>query len=82
MAKNPKLRLEAHLPSAELQQRYRAARDASQARRLPVAWLSLGQEDNELERFLRTNVDELSLVDLEEKAYRSNQTQSSRSLRQ
>jgi len=52
------------------------------ASRLPVAWLSLGQEDNDLERFLRTNVDELSPVDLEEKAYRSSQTQSSHSLRQ
>ncbi len=39
MAKNPKLRLEAHLPSAELQQRYRAARDASQARRWQALWL-------------------------------------------
>ena len=45
------------------------------ASRLPVAWLSLGQENNDLERFLRPNVDELSPVDLEEKAYRNNQTQ-------
>ena len=39
MAKNPKLKLEAHLSSAELQQRYRAARDAAQARRWQALWL-------------------------------------------
>ena len=44
MAKNPKLTLEAHLPSAELQQRYRAARDAAEARRWQALWLfSQGQ---------------------------------------
>jgi transposase len=39
MAKYPKLRLEEHLPSAELQQRYRAARDAAEARRWQALWL-------------------------------------------
>jgi transposase len=39
MAKNPKLTLEAHLPSAELQQRYRAAREVAEARRWQALWL-------------------------------------------
>jgi transposase len=39
MAKNPKLTLEAHLPSADLHQRYRAARDAAEARRWQALWL-------------------------------------------
>ena len=39
MAKNPKLTLEPHLPVAELQQRYRAARDAAEARRWHALWL-------------------------------------------
>ncbi len=39
MAKNPKLRLEPHLSSAELQLRFRAARDAAQARRWQALWL-------------------------------------------
>ena len=39
MAKYPKLELELHLPSAELQQRYRAAHDAAQARRWQALWL-------------------------------------------
>jgi transposase len=39
MAKYPKLRLEPHLSTAELQQRYRAARDAAQARRWQALWL-------------------------------------------
>jgi transposase len=39
MATNPKLKLEAHLPPAELQQRYRSARDAALARRWQALWL-------------------------------------------
>jgi transposase len=39
MAKNPKLTLEPHLPPAELQQRYRAAHDAAEARRWQALWL-------------------------------------------
>jgi hypothetical protein len=39
MAKNPKLTLEPHLPPVELQHRYRAARDASVARRWQAVWL-------------------------------------------
>src|SRR5215211_631220 len=39
MAKQPKLMLEGHLPSAELQRRYRAARDAAEARRWQALWL-------------------------------------------
>jgi transposase len=39
MAHYPKLKLEAHLPSAELQQRYRTARDAALARRWQALWL-------------------------------------------
>src|SRR3954470_23387553 len=39
MAKNPKLTLEAHLPAAELQQRYRTSRDAALARRWQALWL-------------------------------------------
>jgi transposase len=39
MAKNPKLKLEAHLPPVELQQRSRAARDAALARRWQALWL-------------------------------------------
>ena len=39
MAKNPKLTLEAHLSTTELQQRYRAARDAAEARRWQALWL-------------------------------------------
>jgi transposase len=39
MAKYPKLGLEPHLPSAELQQRYRVAHDAAEARRWQALWL-------------------------------------------
>lgn len=39
MAQYPKLRLEPHLPPAELQQHYRAARDAAEARRWQALWL-------------------------------------------
>jgi hypothetical protein len=39
MTKNPKLTLEPHLSPAELQHRYRAARDASEARRWQALWL-------------------------------------------
>lgn len=39
MAKHPKLKLEPHLSVAELQQRYRTARDASEARRWQALWL-------------------------------------------
>ena len=39
MSKHPKLGLEPHLPVAELQQRYRAARDAAEARRWQALWL-------------------------------------------
>jgi transposase len=39
MAKHPKLKLEPHLPVADLQQRYRTARDASDARRWQALWL-------------------------------------------
>ena len=39
MAKNPNLRLEGHLPVAELQHRYRTARDAALARRWQALWL-------------------------------------------
>jgi transposase len=39
MAKNPKLKLEGHLLAAELQRRYRAAGDASEARRWQALWL-------------------------------------------
>jgi len=44
MASNPKLTLEAHLTSAELQQHYRDAQDAAEARRWQTLWLfSQGQ---------------------------------------
>jgi transposase len=39
MATNPKLKLQAHLPPAELQQRYRLAHDAALARRWQALWL-------------------------------------------
>jgi transposase len=39
MAKNPKLKPEPHLSVAELQQRYRTARDAALARRWQALWL-------------------------------------------
>jgi transposase len=39
MSKYPKLTLEPHLSSTELQQRYRTARDAAQARRWQAVWL-------------------------------------------
>ncbi len=39
MSKYPKLKLEAHLSSTELQQHYRTARDVSEARRWQALWL-------------------------------------------
>ena len=39
MAKYPKLKLEPHLSVADLQQRYRTARDAAHARRWQALWL-------------------------------------------
>ena len=39
MAHHPNLKLEAHLTSAELQQRYRATQDAAEARRWQALWL-------------------------------------------